>query len=1119
MNWTESLVCKNFIGSVAPNFYPFHSGLEDAQLLQIVLIKRETIHDKAIAKFSISCAWISCLPWKVAAEPCLPHLDSTMPVNVKLQRELSQVPVTALEFSHPSSGKQLVLAGQDNEIEVFDTEARQSLYSPGKLLIWGAKLIAIVSTDGLDTGRVPSVVATATAPDWIYYGAFSPYDRSRACLVTAHNEAVLIRHEEKEGRIILEEVIAPARPGLYSATLTWLAADCVLVAAGTVFGEILVWKAWAGAGAGRESPHELLYVLTGHEGSIFGVDISPFYTIIGGRQVRFLATSSDDRTIRIWDISEQTDAIEQTNTHFSKARETGFGSDEAHPTHGSRPPVAMAMGHLSRIWGVKFPAATEPGTLGTKNTLDIYSFGEDATTQCWKMEFHAKNVTEIQADKGILTGSLTLKGVFPLHEGKHLWSRAVSSSGNKQLIVTGGADSRISLIEAHTTESEAMSSQNSASPTTPSVLITVDIPKPSDKTPQQPKKKRQEVIGQYDFISKEKLVAATSYGRLLLGTTREANLDWKEIHVEEALLQDVERTYVLKQAAHGIAVLGATSGSVLIYHLATDRLFRVASLPGKIVGITCLSTNIQREASGAKSLDILVHLFGTSNPTWLTLCATTGELLNQIEVSGLNPKFVTASAAIIGQFLVIGSRHGWMSVLAPVENGYQSVCDIATRSTDAICSIVALPGFQDSQNHISFLTTGRDVITPFGPMIEGAWFTDDPKPELILYGFRSKCFVVWNETRREERASVDCGGAHRSFSFFLPGRSDRDPFFFTFTKTSTLYLYYQRRPLYAALKIGIHGREVRAMTSAHGLTITGAEDTTIRIWERPEYGTDGAKQMKCLALIKAHMAGIQKLAWSPSNSATDSGQVDGYLFSSAGSTEFFLGVTCEGIFDETDIDKDLRIMDFSVQPRRDGSIIITMAFSNSFLSTYLFDRLDGFKGLVEASENDIAVLTASTDGHIATWKIRHVEDQHTKQWVLNNVTKVHQNSIKCLALVPASAGQFYVVTGGDDNSLGLSLLSRDIYQAVFRHVCRRAHAAAINGMAVERVGESLVVFTASNDQRLKAWTMSKDGRICLQADMYSGVADPGDIEILPGRNLTIALGGVGLELWKTSLPG
>ncbi|CAI6081111.1 unnamed protein product [Clonostachys chloroleuca] len=1117
-----------------------------------------------------------------------------MPVNVKLQRELSQVPVTALELSHASAGKQLVLAGQDNEIEVFDTEARQSLCkfrifdeqivhglsilpaegdSPAELLIWGAKLIAIVSTDGLDTGRVPSVVATATAPDWIYYGAFSPYDRSRACLVTAHNEAVLIRHEEKEGRIVLEEVIAPARPGLYSASLTWLAADCVLVAAGTVFGEILVWKAWAGAG--RESPNELLYVLTGHEGSIFGVDISPLYTIIGGRQVRFLATSSDDRTIRIWDISEQTDAIEHTNTHFSTARETGFGSDEAHPTHGSRPPVAMAMGHLSRIWGVKFPAATEPGILDTKNTLDIYSFGEDATTQCWKMEFHAKNVTETQADKSILAGTLTLKGVFPLHEGKHLWSRAVSSSGNKQLIVTGGADSRISLIEAHTTESEAMSLQNSASPTTPSVLVTVDIPKPSEETPQQLKKKRQEVIGQYDFISKEELVAATSHGRLLLGTTREANLDWKEIHVEEALLQDVERTYVLKQAAHGIAVLGATSGSVLIYHLALDRLFRVASLPGKIVGITCLSTNIQREANGAKSLDILVHLFGASNPTWLTLCATTGELLDQVEVSGLNPKFVTASAAIIGQFLVIGSRHGWMSVLAPVDNGYQSVCDIATRSTDAICSIVALPGSQDSQNRTSFLTTGRDgkfriyeivhseSVTnfellhesspPFGPMIEGAWFTDDPQPELILYGFRSKCFVVWNETRREERASVDCGGAHRSFSF-LPGRSDRDPFFFTFTKTSTLYLYYQRRPTYAALKMGIHGREVRAMTSAHDLIVTGAEDTTIRIWERPEYGTDGAKQMKCLALIKAHMAGIQKLAWSPSNSATDSGQMDGYLFSSAGSTEFFvwrirslrggysqLGVTCEGIFDETDIDKDLRIMDFSVQPRQDGSIIITMAFSNSFLSTYLFDRSDGFKvlakgaytgacltqiqpltsleGIVEASENEMAVLTASTDGHIATWKIRHVEDKHTKQWVLNNVTKVHQNSIKCLALVPASAGQFYVVTGGDDNSLGLSLLSRDIYQPVFRHVCRRAHAAAINGMAVERVGESLVVFTASNDQRLKAWTMSKDGRICLQADMYSGVADPGDIEILPGRNLTLALGGVGLELWQTSLPG
>lgn len=38
MNWTErpggGFVRKIFIGSAAPNFYPFHSSLEYAQLLQ-----------------------------------------------------------------------------------------------------------------------------------------------------------------------------------------------------------------------------------------------------------------------------------------------------------------------------------------------------------------------------------------------------------------------------------------------------------------------------------------------------------------------------------------------------------------------------------------------------------------------------------------------------------------------------------------------------------------------------------------------------------------------------------------------------------------------------------------------------------------------------------------------------------------------------------------------------------------------------------------------------------------------------------------------------------------------------------------------------------------------------
>lgn len=228
------------------------------------------------------------------------HLDRTLTPakQTKLQRVLSQVSVTALGFHHSSSGRQLVLAGQDNEVEVFDAETGRSTCrfrifeeqevvhglsilpaqgaSPAKLLAWGGRRVAITSIndDGLASGQPPSPsrIATATAPDWIYCGAFSPCDRSLACLATAHNEAVLIRHNDAAGGIKIEvvEVIAPARPGLYSASLTWLAADCVLVAAGTVFGEILVWKAWVQRGGSGEqgkssssSPHELLYVLTG----------------------------------------------------------------------------------------------------------------------------------------------------------------------------------------------------------------------------------------------------------------------------------------------------------------------------------------------------------------------------------------------------------------------------------------------------------------------------------------------------------------------------------------------------------------------------------------------------------------------------------------------------------------------------------------------------------------------------------------------------------------------------------------------------------------------------------------------------------------------------------------
>lgn len=429
-------------------------------------------------------------------------------------------------------------------------------------------------------------------------------------------------------------------------------------------------------------------------------------------------------------------------------------------------------------------------------------------------------------------------------------------------------------------------------------------------------------------------------------------------------------------------------------------------------------------------------------------------------------------------------------------------------------------------------------------MIAGAWFTQDPVPELVLYGFRSKDFVIWNETRREELATIECGGAHRTFqltySKAIPGR-----YRFAFTKTSKLSISSSDQLRHEWVKSGIHGREIRTLSSNGRHIATGAEDTSIRIWEYQPAGKGAQADLRCVAAMKTHVTGLQKLAWLG----------DDYLFSSAGNEEFFvwrvqnldsdykgLAVVCEGVFADKSPDADLRIMDFDVckSNNGDGGIIITMAFSNSVLRTYRYASDGGrFELLARGTytgacltqtrhlsmRNQLPLLlTASTDGHLALWRTEPDEGAQHK-YVLEQVVPLHQNSIKSLDMMKSGEG-YHVFTGGDDNSIGVTLLgqtSRSTDDASWtffkRSIVRKAHAAAIAGVLLVRRGTELLGVSVSNDQRVKLWSIpsSEDGNIKLLRGECIGVADAGDIAAIGGPEsdtATVVFAGIGLEAWS-----
>jgi WD40 repeat protein len=1138
--------------------------------------------------------------------------------SLDVRQGLVHCPITALAF-YTSSDKQLyILAGEDRRLKVYSTHDQKlrgqlrvfadqpihgiSVSSSGDLLVWGAASVAIVpglSVQLLIRGEDARAPYEAAACDWIYDGRISPYDSGRGVVVTAHNEVVPFTVGYHEGELRPKPVwgglLFLSRPILYSTAVQWTAPDEVLVVAGTVFGEIVVWKCHLG----REVHGlEVLFVLSGHEGSIFGVAISPEVELVPGLKQRFLASCSDDRTIRIWDITENPEKDskgDEKQEKVEEVRETGFGGNnnsEAQDTATETDPadrcLAVAIGHASRVWHVRF-ACNEAASAGP---IEVCSFGEDTTMQNWRLDggtraSNAAPKTAVASGKAY-TYALEHVEKTACHNGKHIWSCAVTSDGpGRSYTVTGGADGKVTLLRGGrdaVAMNETVSGNQSHLLSLDDVMLSLPMEASGEDKACEllPPKSRKDGFLRYAFLSKDRLLVSTISGRLLLGDLRHGT-SWSEVATSDATQQDLKGYNVVKAVAPGTAIIGSTGGHLYVFREA-QGLEEIAQLSAKVADVLCIpdgSEGLREE------LRIFVTVLGSTEATIFTLDTKTPNLtVKGYSAIALHIGFVVTSVGVCGDLLLLGSRKGAITVYQDTAGVYvhqTSRNDCKTKGGDAVTSITTLPPLNGARPKY-VLTTCRDgkyriyevqsstagsslqlrheTTPPLGPMLEGARLVLSKQGdlELVIYGFRSANFVVWNETRQQEIASVACGGAHRTFDYFADP-ADANKLRFVYTKASAMGIFSQDEPSVQVVRQGGHGREIRAIASDASWTpfsqyvATGAEDTCIRIWECSKDLDDGTvTDIRCLAVLQKHTAGLQALKW----------EQNGYLLSSAGAEEFFvwkitsleseykgLAVMCEAVYPFRTPDGDLRIMDFDSrtvgpdQTHPEARILLTMVFSNSVLKTYRYTQRDGFtckqtgkytgacltqvkQMPSRLGQTTFSVITGSTDGTVALWKptapVGHEDDEMGYQIVLK--TRAHENSVKSLELVrPFANDTFYVCTGGDDNALSIHALTARVdeagrveFEAFPCSRVRDAHAAAVTGVKLLRTdGIHSFLVTISNDQRLKIWRMelsasgSEPPRVALLYNAYSALADPGGLEIIDGGNLMVA--GVGIEIW------
>lgn len=265
-----------------------------------------------------------------------------------------------------------------------------------RLAVFGSKYLSILQLNISENNNEATItIEQSYGPfkDWIMDAQWLN-GTSQMTLVYGHNDVEIFDLTTQK---VVYHVQCQVKCILYSARIFGSTPESLIVASGTVFNEIHLWKPYHDK-KGREEKEKgqdapVYRKLIGHEGVIFGVRFN--------KDASQVVSVSDDRTIRVWSLK-----------------------DDNHGDIGAVKPLVL-FGHTARVWDCQF--------------VDNYlvSISEDSTCRVWKNTLIAAT-TEDEDDT---TGDCI--ACWEGHASKNVWSCAINPE--HKIVATGGQDSGIRL--------------------------------------------------------------------------------------------------------------------------------------------------------------------------------------------------------------------------------------------------------------------------------------------------------------------------------------------------------------------------------------------------------------------------------------------------------------------------------------------------------------------------------------------------------------------------------------------------------------------------------------------------------------------------------------------------
>lgn len=817
---------------------------------------------------------------------------------------------------------------------------------------------------------------------------------------------------------------------------------------------------------------QILHNFTEHEGSIFGIKIDP----LG----KYAVTCSDDRSIKLYDIE------------LGQLLSTGWG-------------------HGSRIWGLEFFTANEE--------LHIFSHGEDTTARIWKYQPENPLLQQIHIWENC-------------HSGKHIWSGCVSIETST--CITGGADGRVRILDIKPCLSDS--------------TVTFNLEQIQQQA--QTQFVKNEIIKQFTELN-GCLVAISSHGTVLVmsywlktWTKLELSPDEKEKFNNFAIMRGFED--------FGVVAIASRNGDILCLQFSDSN-----ELIDKYwVSDEHLQNNKVTNLLSYATKDYFYLLTDCPNPripfVLREFRSTSGRfrLHQTLLLAQPQQTSFTTTNMIVDQtnnWLILASRYVTIAIFELGGNSYENRISMSSifKKISPGDTITSISATSENANSLSLFVTVRDgtymdlVLSKDHTFkyeiqqrnklsrgfIEGGFYQD---LELIVYGFRSSSFFVWNETKQIELMSVACGGAHRQWRLYPSAKN----FKFIYMNKSSIYFVHASRRFAkdGVLVVGTHGREIRDISISTEINddkscdiITASEDTTLR------YGRlhpDGS--IKNWWTLNKHVSGLQKVKF-----------IDRDLLGSCAANEEFIiwklsnsdvpKITDYAVLPTESKSPDLRIMDFDTIKVENFWIVATV-FSDSQIKVWkLQDGTPEFSLLFEGTYTTCCLLhvkllqvndklmmnIAATDGHLAIWSLNIVKQEGYGPLGQPLVKQqIHQNSIKGLAFEKSDESKYLLYTGGDDNSLIVSELNFERNGNVLvKTLDFKESAASSTITSISHIGPSTIL-TVSVDQIVRVWSVKNGSLVCI-GERYTTIADTGCSDVAHIDNQALLLvGGSGISSYS-----